>query len=1254
MPRPPRRFFVDGLFLPAGPPALVVIAADIHAGMPDAAALGWTEPHGPRTSAELAALAAALVAASVAEPTTRTEVLTSGPDAAGTLARAADRLASPGGPDVVVIAGVSADAAPADAPNAGDTRAVALVAVALTDGPVRLRTAALAVVRAVLARDAADAPPADRFPLVAEACARAGVSTRALTLLDVHTTPAVAETDAARVRAMLDTAAFALTRSANAPPRCALGPVCGAADAFLGVGALARHARALASRVLPPLTSAASVPEPFAASVAPRPWIDDTPRRSAVWHDGAAGLSVVIFEELPDAARIESCRPTSPWRWDLVTLAADSRESLAAALLRAPEAGTGSTPTAGRRFRAALVVRDAADRAAKAARLAGVVRDASQRIYQTPDGLFFSDTAADAGASPPSGVPPTRGRTAFLFPGQGSQYVGMFADLCLDIPGVQGWFDGLQDSMLDHDAISPGLLVAPPDLGLSPGQRAALDRAVAGLGSGALLTMTASLAVADLWRSAGVVPDALCGYSNGENAALMAGVPNLRREEALAFMRLIRLHDENDDGHVRGAALAVNRAPRPTITRVVEESGGALTVALDNCPDQVVLFGDPASIERAAGALTRAGAMCRKLSFEHGHHTPLFAGRARQLRAIYDDLDFSRIALPVYSCASAAPLPRDVVAARDMAAGQWARCVRFGDTVERMYADGVRCFVEVGPGSTLTGFVRSTLKGRPHVAMPSNIAGRGALEQLLHVAGRLFIHGHDVNVAPWRVSAPVPAATVSSPAPIAASAPASVSAPAAASAPVSHRAADPVVAHFALMQEFLASQQRVLTQLSARLAPAAGAASLAPPRDMVGELIQHEPDHWRFRRVFDRARDLFLWHHTPGAPRGRHGAVDTGLPIVPFAVSLEIAVAAAARAGGWNGAPLTVTAARAARWIAVADDGVSIEVDVQRAGDAARVRIFLADRAAAPGSGPAAPVFEATVAHGASDLPTFPVPAQGTPMLALGDFSPHLFHGPFFATLTRYVAMDATALRVECRMPDLTNWFSDAPAPREFTPTGVLDAASQAVGLWLAERRHRVTRIFPVDWRRYVQLAPPPPAGTTLVLDVRVAEHDRTAIADVNITTPDGRVFGRIDGLRGHLVEFGAFDAPIFAPDTDAPLSVAEPGGRRLPPWPRDILGDGAGLWPAVLAHQALGRDERRAWSALPAGDRLAALRRAIVAKETALAAAGAAGDLRHVTFGVAADGSTHVTLPGGSTIPVAVTETADGLHAAPLAASLQ
>lgn len=1226
-----------------------MIAADIHDGMPDAAAL-----------------ARALVDDAVDGPVPSIEFETAGPDAAGALARASLRLARPDGPAVVVIAGLAARIA-AD-PGAGQS--VALVAVARADGGVRARRGGLATVRAVISREAADAPPADRFPLVAEACARAGVSTRSLTLLDVHTTDARgAEAARDRVHGMLDSAAFALTRSANAPPRCALGPVCGPTDAFGAVSALARHARALAAHVLPPLANHAAVPEPFAASSTPRPWIEDSPRRSALWHDSPAGLSVAILQEWREdeewredsatadsavATRVAAARPVSPWPWDLLTFAADSRESLAAALSRASE---GPAPPPARasntgRFRAALVVRDADDRRSKAARLAQVARDAAHQLYQTPDGLFFS-----AGAD---GAVGTDARTAFLFPGQGSQYVGMFADLCLDVPGVQAWFDGLQDSMLDRDAISPGLLIAPPDLGLGAAQRTALDRAMAGLGSGALLTMAASLAVADLWRAAGVRPDALCGYSNGENAALMAGVPDLQRDEALAFMRLIRLHDENDEGHVRGAALAVSRARRDAVARAIDDAGGALTIALDNCPDQVVLFGNPADIERAAAALTRDGAMCRRLSFEHGHHTAHFAGRARQLRAIYDDLDFSRISLPIYSCASAAPLPGEVVAARDMAAGQWARCVRFGDTIERMYADGVRCFVEVGPGSTLTGFVRSTLKGRPHVAMPSNIAGRGALEQLLHVAGRLFIHGHDVDIAAWRAaphdtrraaanhSANYSAHTVT---------PAiSVPMPPARPAPVAS-AGDPVIAHFALMQEFLASQQRVLTQLSARLGHPEGtpaAVAPAPPRDMIGDLVSHEPGHWRFHRAFDRVRDRFLWHHTPGAPRGRHGQVETGLPIVPFSVSLEIAVAAAARAGGWTGAPLTVTGARASRWIAVDDDGVSIDVDVEQVGDAGRVKIFLTG----PGTraGKPAPVFEATVRRGAAELPPFPASPSGPPKLSLAEFSPHLFHGPFFATLTRYVAFDRDAVRVECRMPDLGGWFQDQPAPHELTPTGLLDTASQTVGLWLAEQRQHVTRIFPVDWRQYTQLAPPPPAGTVLAMDARVTQDGRTAVADVNITTLDGRPFARIEGLRGHLVEFGAFDAAVFAHDPAVRLSVPDDGGRRLPPWPRDILGDGSGLWPAVLAHQSLTRDECRAWAALPPTDRLAALRRAIVAKETAIAAAGgdAPPELRQTTSRVAADGTMLIALPGGRTMPVTVADTADGLRATPLAVSVQ
>ena len=380
-----------------------------------------------------------------------------------------------------------------------------------------------------------------------------------------------------------------------------------------------------------------------------------------------------------------------------------------------------------------------------------------------------------------------------------------------------------------------------------------------------MISLTASLGLYKLISDAGVQTDAMAGYSNGENAALIAsGTWQFPSKDAV-FSSLTRVRQseafENSDVAVpRGESIAVNKASRQVLREVLTEFEGNVYLALDNCPDQVVLFGDPAHIKMAADRLRGAGAICMPLPFDRGHHTPVYMVRAHALRAMYQQFGFAQVGVPVYSCAIAAPFPETADEIRELAVSQWTNCVRFRDTVERLYSDGIRTFVEVGPNSRLTGFVHSTLRGRPHTAIASNIQGRPALDQLLHLLGALFVEGHDIDVRalrrnPEEFSTRAPSAANrnsehdgdNSRVPEAA---------------VSHSTGI-LSAHFELMQDFLKAQERTHALLASALA-ASGQQTRQPQSAalMIGDCVEVIGNARTTRRTFHVDSDLFLRHHT--------------------------------------------------------------------------------------------------------------------------------------------------------------------------------------------------------------------------------------------------------------------------------------------------------------------------------------------------------------------------------------------------------
>jgi hypothetical protein len=131
----------------------------------------------------------------------------------------------------------------------------------------------------------------------------------------------------------------------------------------------------------------------------------------------------------------------------------------------------------------------------------------------------------------------------------------------------------------------------------------------------------------------------------------------------------------------------------------------------------------------------------------------------------------------------------------------------------------------------------------------------------------------------------------------------------------------------AVMQEFVHSQHRTFMQLAEALRrPGSTPMALTLPSDMLGDVVMHSADRLDARRRLDRHGDAFLWHHSIGAPLAERGRPNSGVPVLPFSVSLEIIVEAAARFAGWTGPAFTLDNVRASQWIIVDRDDVTLAI----------------------------------------------------------------------------------------------------------------------------------------------------------------------------------------------------------------------------------------------------------------------------------------------------------------------------------------
>ncbi|WP_437968849.1 SDR family NAD(P)-dependent oxidoreductase [Sorangium sp. So ce260] len=567
--------------------------------------------------------------------------------------------------------------------------------------------------------------------------AAAGYGAETVELMEAHGTGTKAG-DAAEfegLRAMFD-------ESGRADRQwCALGSVksqIGHTKAAAGAAGLFKAIMALHHKVLPP-TIKVDKPNPkleiektaFYLNTEARPWIrpGDHPRRASVSSFGFGGSNFhVALEEYtgpaPRAWRVRSLPA------ELVLLSADTPAALAdrvRALAKAAEA-----PETLRFLARESVLSYDASRPARLGLCATDEADLRKKLEQV---------AAHLGAKPEqalaaplvhyaSGEAP--GQVAFLFPGQGSQYLAMGADVLMTFDAPREAWDAaagvsIADAAL-HEVVFPRPVFSDED-------RAAQDARLRETRWAQPAIGATSLAHLALLGALGVRADAFAGHSFGEITALHAA-------GALSAADLLRVARRRGElmgaaSSERGAMIAVPR----TIDEVRALGLGDVVVANHNGPKQVVLSGSVAAIEAAEKRLSGMGIQARRLDVAAAFHSPLVAEASAPFREFLGGIAVQAPGAPVYSNAEIEPYPGDGGAVRDRLARQLAEPVRFVEQIERMYAAGVRTFVEVGPGSVLTNLVGDILSGRPHRAVALDRKGKHGVTSLFEAVARLAVAG---------------------------------------------------------------------------------------------------------------------------------------------------------------------------------------------------------------------------------------------------------------------------------------------------------------------------------------------------------------------------------------------------------------------------------------------------------------------------------------------------------------------------------
>ncbi len=537
---------------------------------------------------------------------------------------------------------------------------------------------------------------------------------------------------------------------------CALGSVksqIGHTKAAAGAAGLLKAVMALHHKVLPP-TIKVSAPNPklgletsaLYLNTVSRPWIREVgghPRRASVSSFGFGGSNFHLT--LEEYSPVNGGQ--SPWRArtaasELVLFSAGTTDELASRLgavdtsvaLADIARSSQQAFTAGASVRLAIVASSVEDLAAKLSRAGSLLGGPA---VSTPDGISYA-----AG-------PASRGQVGFLFSGQGSQYVGMGADLAMEFPAARAAWDRaaaveLGDRRL-HQVVFPVPVFNDADRDAQQAALTATEWAQPALAVQSL----AQLGVLD---ALGITPDAVAGHSFGELVALhSAGAYSF---EGLVELARKRGEAMRDAASVPGVMLAVS-AGFAEVEAAVSGVDGAW-IANHNAPSQVVVSGTPAGIASVEAALSAAGVASKRLDTATAFHSPLVAPAAASLREYLSGVSIGTLQFPVYGNTDSGLYPTGPDAIRDRVAAHLAAPVRFVDEIEAMYAAGVRTFVEVGAGSVLTGLVGKILGDRPHLAVSLDRKGKHGVTALHEALGRLAVNGVTGDFdALWSPHAPV-------------------------------------------------------------------------------------------------------------------------------------------------------------------------------------------------------------------------------------------------------------------------------------------------------------------------------------------------------------------------------------------------------------------------------------------------------------------------------------------------------------------